>query len=224
MIQIVPVLCKGIELEPSSQASKLDHRQSLRFCILGGIQSAQAMRFNVHRPERKEGFTTRGRQSRTVHNDLLFIHSAGRRRWSFKHLQPAHHRPSIEPIIATVLVPSDTTSKPRLDVRRPVGASRFALVVRPSFERSRHLVTPISHAIGDGNWREFQEFDNCAGPGRLRLGEELGRCSKIKAAARVARPPRTCLHISLAARRREGRCCVADRHLKCFNFPRAVFV
>jgi hypothetical protein len=185
VIQIVPVLCKGTELEPSSQASKLDHRQSLHFCILGGIESAQSMHFNVHRPERKVGFTTRGRQSRTVHNDLLFIHSAGRRRWSFKHLQPAHHRPSIEPIIATVLVPSDTTSKPRLDVRRPVGESHFALVVRPSFEQSRHLVP--THPSHHRRWK-------------LARIEEAGRPitktlrSKIKGRGTCARL-RFCLHI-----------------------------
>jgi hypothetical protein len=96
------------------------------------------------------------------------------------------------------LLPSHSTSKPRLDVRRPVRALRFALIVRPSSERFRHLVTPISHAIGDGNWRKFQAFDNCAGPGRLRTGSgELWKnlSSKIKGRGTCARL-RFCLHIS----------------------------
>jgi hypothetical protein len=153
VIQIVPVLCKGIEFESSSHASKPDHSQSLRLCVLGGIQSAQSMRFNVHRPEGKECFGAQGRQPRTVHNDLLFIHSAGRLRWSFKRGQPAHHCLSIESMLATILFPSYSTSDPRLDVYRPVSAQHFAVVARPSFARSRHLVTPIPHTMREPNWR-----------------------------------------------------------------------
>lgn len=81
MKQIMPVLRKRIELELSCQAPKLKHRQSLRLCIMSAVR----------------------RQPRNVQNDLLFIHSTGRRRRRFNYLQLAHHRPSIVPIVATEL-------------------------------------------------------------------------------------------------------------------------
>jgi hypothetical protein len=55
--------------------------------------------------------------------------------------------------------------------------------VRPFFERSHHLVTPILHTIGDGKWRENQGFGNGVATGRLPFAFETSD-SKIKAAAR----------------------------------------
>jgi hypothetical protein len=77
----MPVLSKWSALKASSQASEPYHWKTMRFFILGAIQSAQAMRFNVHRPERKECCDARGRQPRTVHNDALLLDAAGGRSW-----------------------------------------------------------------------------------------------------------------------------------------------
>jgi hypothetical protein len=178
----------------------------------------------MHRPEHNElpYWTTREGADRSQSFAFSPL-SATLRQGGIENFEPARHRRSIESIFIAIQPASHSTSDPRLDMNRPVRASRFALKPPQLFKHFRHLATTIAPSNGEGNWRAIQDDGNRATLGRLpeRVKKNVqqekrprhGHAAKDLSAHRFGR------HAAA-----EGRCCVADRHLNYFKVLRAVCV